>query len=61
MWKTIKKYNWKHLASDLVVVMMSAGLTFLVNWLASLDLGSSAPETAGGLGFILNRVRHAFV
>lgn len=58
MFQAIKKYNWSHLISDLLVVMLSAGLTFLVNWLATINLGAYAPETAGTLGFVLNRAKH---
>ena len=60
MWNSLKKYNWEKLLSDLIVVMLSAGLTFLVNWLSTLQLGNEAPAMAGGFGLILNKAKRIF-
>jgi hypothetical protein len=60
MIEALKKYNWKHFLSDLIVVLLSASLTFFLNELGKLNMGANAPESAGVLGFILNKGRQLF-
>lgn len=60
MWQTLKKYNWEKFASDIIVVMLSAGLTFLVNWLSTLNLGEVAVPASGAVAFTLNRAKELF-
>ena len=60
MKNAFKNYNWEKFISDLVVVMLSAGLTFLVNWLGSLDMGGESSGVAGGIGLAINRSKGLF-
>lgn len=58
MWQAIKKYNWTHLISDLIVILMTTALTFLLERLRAVGVDQIDPTTAGGLGFVMNRIRH---
>ena len=60
MFEALKKYNWKHFLSDLIVVLLSAGLTFFLNELGKLNMGANAPESASVLGFFINKARNLF-
>lgn len=56
----LKNYNWEKLLSDLIVVMLSAGLTFLLTRLGSAELGELAPGVSGASAFIINNAKRVF-
>lgn len=58
MWETLKKYDWKHLLSDLIVVVLSTVLTFLLERVKALDVQTLGAFGGGAVGFALNRLRH---
>ena len=58
MWEAIKKYDWSHLISDLIVVLIATALTFLLDKIKALNLGALGAGGAGGVAFITNRIKH---
>lgn len=60
MWQALKKYNWEKLISDLIVVMLSAGLTFLINWFNQMNMGNESSAVAGGIGLAINKIKPIF-
>lgn len=60
MWNEIKKYNWGHLLSDLVVAILATILTFLLDKIKSLDVSTLPPVAGGIVGILTNNLKRIF-
>jgi hypothetical protein len=54
---SLKNYNWKHLISDILVVMLAAGFSVLLDRMKALDVQTLGPTATGATAFIINKFR----
>lgn len=57
MFSAIQKYNWNYLISDIIVTMLAAGISVLLENIKAIHLAPLTPQATGATAFVLNKLR----
>ena len=59
--KLLSNYHLKHFLSDLMVVLLSAGLTFCLDRLRSAQIDPQSVGVTGAFAYIFRNVKKPFI